>query len=117
MDVPPEDQIVLDKLWKFAKSEHFAEIYEEIVRRENFVDQIVKSPAPIEGLSPFRQFTMSNLSRKTDIFSESTSRMNIAAELKNLVELLENQAEPYSAMSHNDFHQRLLAIKNSIQWL
>ncbi len=117
MIVSEVDQILLDRLWKFAKSEHFTEVYEEIIRKEAFVKNIKDGIQPSDSSSPFREFSTNDINRMSDIQREVSDRLALVVQLKELVHILEDDADPYSGENQAGIHTRIQQVKNAINWM
>ena len=112
MVVSEEDQIILDKLWKFAKSKHFTEVYEEIIRKESFVQHIKQGDQHIMEISPFREFSANDVDIMNDQIRTDSAHHALVGQLKQLIQILEDDAS-----RQDSIFTRIQTIKNAIDWM
>ena len=107
----------LDRLWKFVESEHFNEIYEEIIKREAFVDTIKNDPPKMTLNSPFLTYAHNFVEISADTCGTQGNLTTLIASVKDLVESLEQGLDPHSNISPATLHGRLLTVKQQLQYI
>jgi len=109
--------MILEKLWKFANSEHFNELYEEIVRKEDFVSKITTRPAKQILPSPFDMFNNNGITADCNINSTRHDLSRLVTEVKLLIEALESSADPNSCVTDMAIFSKIQSVKSSLQYM